>query len=434
MRKWKGRAMLLAVVLLCGALATSCSKCSNCDGSADDPKLLETYELFRLDKSNLTLQSGQTAVLTANVSDDKDIVWSSADPSVATVENGAVTGVSRGVTTITAMVSEFEQATCLVEVTMDMLPCYSLQLDRTVAQIWAGSTFKLQAQLHYGDAVVEAPVLEWESTNNDVVTVDGNGSLTANAYGSALVSATYAPVNEEKVTVSCQVNVIEGLKLVLEDGQTDVKRVYPKETFDLKLTAYDTEQEVVPIDTDDVQFISSNENVVSYKNGHFYAKSSGEVTITAMYKGAGTTQTVSVWGLEPTDFTQWRTSSNKAEAKVVRKGNYLRYESTSPDVFTCNYVAISGEAWQNFLSAADAKGYTQLTISVVSVDGIFCPRPDGTSNTPFYNEAVDQLYSTGNYTENPIEGTISLSQCKEMPYLLIGMKGSGSFEFMITLS
>ena len=59
-----------------------------------------------LSHSSLTLTSGESATLTATVSPynatDKTVVWSSTDPSVATVSNGKVTALSVGRTTIIA--------------------------------------------------------------------------------------------------------------------------------------------------------------------------------------------------------------------------------------------------------------------------------------------------------------------------------------------
>lgn len=83
-----------------------------------------------LDKESLTLTDAESVQLTATFafSDDtewkadKDYVWSSADSSVATVdENGLVTSVGKGETTVTvsAVGGKFT-ATCAVEVTEDI--------------------------------------------------------------------------------------------------------------------------------------------------------------------------------------------------------------------------------------------------------------------------------------------------------------------------
>lgn len=72
-----------------------------------------------LDKDTLTIARGETATLTATVkpADTTDkVVWSSADKTIATVENGVVTAVGQGETTITAACGD-KTASCKVTVT-----------------------------------------------------------------------------------------------------------------------------------------------------------------------------------------------------------------------------------------------------------------------------------------------------------------------------
>lgn len=69
-----------------------------------------------LDRDTLTIASGETATLTATVepADTTDkVVWSSADKTIATVENGVVTAVGLGETTITATCGN-QTASCKV--------------------------------------------------------------------------------------------------------------------------------------------------------------------------------------------------------------------------------------------------------------------------------------------------------------------------------
>ncbi len=75
-----------------------------------------------LDKSALTLTTGDTSTLTANVypddATDKTVTWTSSDESVATVSGGTVTAVSAGSATITATAGAYS-ASCTVTVTED---------------------------------------------------------------------------------------------------------------------------------------------------------------------------------------------------------------------------------------------------------------------------------------------------------------------------
>ena len=90
------------------------------DGTAE--KTVIDVASITLDKNALTLYTNRdpkTATLTATVSPDnatdKTVTWISADEKIATVENGVVTAVENGTTTITAQTGE-KTATCVVTV------------------------------------------------------------------------------------------------------------------------------------------------------------------------------------------------------------------------------------------------------------------------------------------------------------------------------
>lgn len=71
---------------------------------------------IKLDRDTLTIARGETATLTATVepADTTDkVVWSSKDDNIATVENGVVTAVGQGETTITATCGN-QTASCKV--------------------------------------------------------------------------------------------------------------------------------------------------------------------------------------------------------------------------------------------------------------------------------------------------------------------------------
>jgi hypothetical protein len=112
MKRILNKAKLLPGVLAgCIILISSCAK---------DPIPVTD---ITLDKANATIQVSATVTLKAFVTpadaDNQNISWRSADISVATVNNGVVTGVSLGTTTITA-ISQADttlKKTCAVLVT-----------------------------------------------------------------------------------------------------------------------------------------------------------------------------------------------------------------------------------------------------------------------------------------------------------------------------
>ena len=74
-----------------------------------------------LDKTSATVKTGKTVTLTPifnpETSTNKNVIWSTNDATVATVENGVVSGVKEGTATITLKTEDGNfEATCLITV------------------------------------------------------------------------------------------------------------------------------------------------------------------------------------------------------------------------------------------------------------------------------------------------------------------------------
>ena len=83
------------------------------------PEVIEVTSVS-LNKTSLTLEIGESEILTATVlpnnATDKSVTWTSSDQSVAIVANGKVTAVGSGIATITATVSNGKTAICRITV------------------------------------------------------------------------------------------------------------------------------------------------------------------------------------------------------------------------------------------------------------------------------------------------------------------------------
>ena len=145
------------------------------------------------------------------IPENAEIVWSSADESIATVDQeGVITAVSSGTTTVTALIDSIKYN---VKVNVSISSRPSVGSDMEIVGL--GNTAKLNAT-----GFSETP--EWISMNKDVATVDENGVVTAVGYGEAVIvanSSTYSA----KITVKVVPGYIPGD--ATNDGQVTVSDI-----------------------------------------------------------------------------------------------------------------------------------------------------------------------------------------------------------------
>lgn len=177
-----------------------------------------------LNHSEMTVIKGQSAPLTVTynptyTTDAKDVTWTSSDAIVATVENGVVRGVKAGTATITAKVGAYT-ATC--EVTINEIPLKEIAIDTADFEMEVESTKQLGVIYNPNDTTDDKKVV-WSSDNEEVVTVDENGVVTAVAAGEATITAD---VNGKTATVKVTVTekkVNEPTEDDKKDDNTEVK-------------------------------------------------------------------------------------------------------------------------------------------------------------------------------------------------------------------
>lgn len=154
-----------------------------------------------LNQSKVSLERNKTLQLSVNYTpanaSDKTIEWTSSDSTIAKVDgNGLVTAKNKGTAIISATSANGLVAQCEVSV---LIPCATITLNKTSANMKVGDTLKLTAQMLPLDTT---DVLEWK-TSNAVVADVSNGTVTAYKTGTAKITAYV----DGGVSVTCKVTV-----------------------------------------------------------------------------------------------------------------------------------------------------------------------------------------------------------------------------------
>lgn len=161
-----------------------------------------------VDRSSLSLQTGNSATLSATVypnnATNRNVSWSSSNHSVATVSGGKVTAVGAGTTTITAKTADGGfSASCKVSVSNPTVKVSSVMLSNNRVTLNNGNGIELSATVYPSNATNKG--VYWTSTNNSVATVS-SGWVKAVGVGEARIFCT--AVDGSNVYDVCDVTVI----------------------------------------------------------------------------------------------------------------------------------------------------------------------------------------------------------------------------------
>ncbi|WP_165452207.1 Ig-like domain-containing protein [Paenibacillus thalictri] len=227
----------------------------------------------------ISLVATYTDGTTANVTDKAN--WSTTNDSIASVNDGLITGVSSGSATINAT---YGSQNVSISVAVDSVR--RLDLDQTDLIMKVGGTkqMKLMALFDNGDYEDMAEKAEWSSNKGSVADAF-KGLITAYGTGQATITGKYG---NKSVTVVVNVDVAKRLDMDKSDLFLKVNG-----TEQVKVTAVYADGSSEDV-TSKATWTSDNEDVASVEKGNITGYSSGQTTINASYGGKTTTVSVDV--------------------------------------------------------------------------------------------------------------------------------------------
>ena len=158
----------------------------------------------------MALVNGANETLVAAVAPaeatNKNVTWSSSDPTVAAVsEAGVVTAAKVGTATITVVSADdnTKQATCVVTVVNTVVAVESVTLDKATLSVKVSETAPLAATVAPADATNKE--VTWTSSDPAVATVSSAGVVSGIKAGTATV--TVASVADPTKKATCAVTV-----------------------------------------------------------------------------------------------------------------------------------------------------------------------------------------------------------------------------------
>jgi len=239
-----------------------------------------------LSQTELTLEKGAKATLVATVvpanATNKNVSWHSDNAAIATVEDGVVTAVAEGQTTVHVFTEDGNITTeCKVIVKKNggsnpSVAVTGVKLSQNKLTLKKDDSFTLVATLEPSTASNKAVM--WTTSNDAVVSVSDNGVIQAKAVGVAVITVT---TQEGTFTATCEVTVtaedvvLTGLRL--SPSETRLK-VGGEATLSVSYEPAGASQREVTWSTSDAAIVTVD------ANGKIKGIAVGEATITVESK------------------------------------------------------------------------------------------------------------------------------------------------------
>ena len=229
-----------------------------------------------LSTSSISLKVGETYTLTATISpdnaDNKKVIWSSDNASVASVDNsGVVTAVAPGETSVIAKSDDGgKQASCKITVTSRETKVTGVSLNQTSMEIAVGDECVLTATVTPEDATNRN--VSWMSSDDAIASV-ANGKVKALTVGKAKITVE---TEDGGKTAECSVNVVEKtyavesvslnrdeISLVEGESETLTAKVLPENATNKNISWSVADDKIATVDDGKVTAVKAGETKVT---------------------------------------------------------------------------------------------------------------------------------------------------------------------------
>lgn len=172
---------------------------SNMIVMGQDPLAVESITFEEGEETTIYLNNPfELVYTTAPEGSFGDATWASSDPSKVTVENGVVTGLEAGSSTITVTINGVSKSINVI-VSSDQHVCESLELNKESLSMPRGTEETLVAAIAPDNCTDR---VRWSSSDSSVASVDQNGKVVAVANGTATITVTCGSLSD-----TCEVTV-----------------------------------------------------------------------------------------------------------------------------------------------------------------------------------------------------------------------------------
>ncbi|MEW9701110.1 Ig domain-containing protein [Paenibacillus sp. SI8] len=313
-----------------------------------------------ISQEKLVMKKGDAVALTATAvyTDDttkpvtSDVIWTSSNPKVVTVDAGSVKALTSGEVTLTA---QLDSKTVTISVQVDMASDLSASVSSLIFDVNETRSIVLTATDSLGATRTVTNDAEWKSSSTAIVTVS-KGLVTPVAKGKATITATYGG---KSVTIPVEIGVIQTL-----EADTAFITVKSGEQLQVKLTATLSDGTTKDV-TNSATWKVSAYKLGTVTDGLFSASSSGKTTLTASFGGKSISIPVEIDTLKylKTDVVKVELREGKT-AEVEAVATYTdgsENDVTKPALWTSSNIMVADV--KDGIIKATGKGTAKITVT-----------------------------------------------------------------------
>ncbi|MBQ7912456.1 MAG: Ig-like domain-containing protein [Clostridia bacterium] len=285
-----GKMKKFGVWLLSALACTSFALFSACAQQSEKPSDVEPpQKTLTLDKTETSLLIGEEMSLKATydgIEGEKPSFDSSQKNVASVTDDGKVTAISRGETTITVSYGDLTQ-TCIVSVGLgNEVPVLSFtQMPSDEATVSRGDTLNLENYVSFNGKTFTDASITYEFSNDALAEMNGNVLTPVKTGETTLtVSANWRGETGATLEKTLRITIIDEVNLYVNDGERDTFTLYTAENF-----AGNTFQKSIPFETHaiangkavdcNVALLDNATEYVSLENGVLSAKAEGVVKV-----------------------------------------------------------------------------------------------------------------------------------------------------------
>ncbi len=235
--------------------------------------------VFNIKNNNLEVQIGSNIKIDYELSEDLPIVWESENKDIVTVNNGFITGVGLGNTLVKGTIKNGDKTITQNCFVTSYYGNKTISLNDVVIPngelfISKGDSYNLDLKYDPSDAYIYS--IDYSVSDPNIV--EFNGTVLAKEIGTTDITITINKSISKTITVNVvdkKTDPVISNKIKEINVDSEIITLKPGDTSKINYTIEPTDAFIENVDWE-----SSNENVVTVMDGELTAKSAGESVIT----------------------------------------------------------------------------------------------------------------------------------------------------------